>query len=109
MVRLPGGRAQPAVVVEMWRDPLGLQVNSASTLIPVETIRQVDRHLERPSEYSILDQLLDRAHSRAEAVELAPEPEPGVEPEDGSVTAEIGRASCREGVAATAGVAPGTD
>src|SRR5690625_2575989 len=82
VVRFPGSRAEPHIVIELGWNPLGLQIDSAAALFPVKAVCNIDCHLRRPAKNPVLDQHFDRSYRRSETVELALKTEPGVEPED---------------------------
>ena len=81
---LPRRRAEPHVPVERLRDLLHGQVHAAGPVeLPAEALTAAERALDRTlAEETALDDLADRLHGRAEAVEVALEAEPRVETED---------------------------
>ena len=86
VVGFVGRRAEPHVVVQLFRDGLGLEVLLPHPEeFPGESRGSGDGHLEGPSQQAAVDEFLERFDRRAQSVEGVLEAEPGVQAEDASV------------------------
>src|SRR6266566_7877280 len=84
VIRLFRGGTEPEIVIKLGRHGLRSEVGAAAPLIlfPIKAGRPADSDFERPTQKSGLHQFLDGFHWNSHAIEIAFEPEPGIEPEN---------------------------
>src|SRR5439155_11132307 len=84
VIRLFRGGTEPEIVIKLGRHGLRSEVGAAAPLIlfPIKAGRPADSDFERPTQKSGLHQFLDGFHWNPHAIEIAFEPEPGIEPEN---------------------------
>ena len=86
VVGLEGSRTEPHVVVKLCRDGFGLQVLLAHPEeFPGEARSTADGNLQRPTQHTAVNELLQGLNRCAETIERVSETEPGVQAEDAVV------------------------